>query len=74
MADHAKFREFDNETGEEFFVCTDCVDDWPCVYAKLEAAKSILWMAEKYAEGGGSRGPEMRDYQAAIDIIGEPRP
>lgn len=35
------------------------------------AAKSILWMAREYAEGGGSNGPEMQDYRAAAEIIGE---
>lgn len=35
------------------------------------AARSILWMAEKYAEGGGSNGPEMQDYRAAAEIISE---
>ena len=36
---------------------------------KLQAAKSILWMAERYAEGGGSNGPEIREYEEAIKII-----
>ena len=35
----------------------------------LEAADSILWMAERYAESGGSRGPEMRDFLAANKVI-----
>lgn len=38
---------------------------------KVEAARSILWMAQAYAEGGGSAGPEMREFLAAISIIGE---
>lgn len=33
------------------------------------AARSILWMAALYAEGGGSNGPEMRDYLEAEAII-----
>lgn len=33
------------------------------------AAKAILWMAALYAEGGGSNGPEMRDYLEAEAII-----
>lgn len=28
----------------------------------LDAAASVMWMAEKYAEGGGSDGPEMQDF------------
>jgi hypothetical protein len=36
-----------------------------------EAARSILWMAREYAEGGGRGGPEMQDYEAAAAIIGE---
>lgn len=35
----------------------------------LDAAKSILWMAEKYAEGGGSHSGEMRDYLEATEKI-----
>src|ERR1051325_1344383 len=35
----------------------------------LEAADSILWMAKEYAEGGGSRGPEMRDYTEAEEKV-----
>ena len=35
----------------------------------LKAAERILWMAEKYAEDGGSGGPEMRDYTEAIEEI-----
>lgn len=39
-------------------------------YARLQqAARSILWMAREYAEGGGRGGPEMRDYEAAAAII-----
>lgn len=41
---------------------------------QFEAAFSLLWMAENYAEGGGSRGPEMRDYREAMaTITGEPQ-
>ena len=35
----------------------------------LEAAESILWMAEKYAEGGGMHSIEMEDYQRVKEII-----
>lgn len=38
---------------------------------QLKAAKSILWMAQEYAEAGGSRGPEMREYKKACEIIYE---
>lgn len=47
-------------------------------YERLQqAARSILWMAREYAEGGGRGGPEMQDYEAAAEIIGyeyEPEP
>ena len=33
--------------------------------AALEAANGVMWMARQYAEGGGSRGPEMRDFEDA---------
>lgn len=33
--------------------------------AACEAAQGILWMAEAYAQGGGSHGPEMADYDVA---------
>lgn len=36
-----------------------------------EAAISLLWMAEKYAEGGGTHGPEMRDFEEAQRLISE---
>lgn len=36
-----------------------------------EAAKTLLWMAEKYAEGGGTHGPEMRDFEEAQRLIAE---
>lgn len=35
----------------------------------LKAADSILWMAEKYAEAGGSGGQEMQDFNKANEII-----
>ena len=35
----------------------------------VKLADSILWMAEKYAEGGGSNGPEMQDYRPAEQAI-----
>lgn len=47
-------------------------DDLERKYARLqEAARSILWMARAYAEGGGRGGPEMRDYEAAAEVLGE---
>lgn len=33
--------------------------------AALHAADSVMWMAEEYADAGGTYGPEMRDYKAA---------
>ena len=36
---------------------------------KLSNAESILWMAEKYAEAGGSGGPEMREFNDAMKVI-----
>lgn len=35
----------------------------------LVAAKSVLWMAERYADAGGSAGPEMRDFCAVKDAL-----
>jgi hypothetical protein len=37
----------------------------------IEALRSILWMAERYAEGGGSHGIEMEDYRTAADKLAE---
>lgn len=37
--------------------------------AALDAAQSIFWMAEAYADGGGSHGPERRDYDEAVSIV-----
>lgn len=36
---------------------------------KLEAAKSVMWMAETYAEPGGMNGPDMCEFWAAKDIF-----
>ncbi len=33
---------------------------------KLIAAKSVLWMARRYAEAGGTQGPEMQTVRAAL--------
>lgn len=41
----------------------------PELLEALQAADRILWMAEKYAEGGGSGGPEQRDYDEAAPLI-----
>lgn len=35
----------------------------------LRQAQSILWMAERYADAGGSGGPEMRDYGPAAATV-----
>lgn len=35
----------------------------------LSDADRIMWMAERYAEGGGSHGPEMRDYEPTEKAI-----
>lgn len=35
----------------------------------LEAVEGILWMAEKYAEGGGMHGIEMENYRRVEKII-----
>ncbi len=37
----------------------------------LTAARSVLWMAEAYAEGGGRSGPEQRDVDAVNDALAE---
>jgi len=37
--------------------------------AALLSAEGVMWMAYEYAMGGGSRGPEMRDYAAAQTAI-----
>jgi hypothetical protein len=37
--------------------------------AQRKAIDGILWMAERYAEGGGSRGQEMEDYRAAVAVF-----
>ena len=37
----------------------------------LVQVKSILWMAERYAEGGGSGGPEMRSYREVATLLEE---
>ena len=44
----------------------------PCINLladALEAAKSIMWMAERYAQGGGSRSIEAEQYEAAAATI-----
>jgi hypothetical protein len=41
----------------------------PDLLAACEAADRILWMAEAYAEAGGTHGPEMRDYNEAAPLI-----
>jgi hypothetical protein len=35
----------------------------------LVAAENVMWMAESYAEAGGSGGPEWRDYTEATNAI-----
>lgn len=39
----------------------------------VEAFDSVSWMAESWADGGGRGGPEMRDYQRAVNLIDEVR-
>ena len=34
---------------------------------QLEAVKSVLWMAEQYAEE--CRGPELREYQEVMKVL-----
>ena len=41
----------------------------PDLYMACAAAASILGMAEKYAEAGGRRGPEQREYDEAAPLI-----
>lgn len=41
----------------------------PDLLEACEAARSILWMAERYAEAGGQYGPERRDYDEAAAIL-----
>lgn len=42
----------------------------PELLKALEAANRILWMAESYADSGGSGGPERRDY---VEVAAEVR-
>lgn len=42
--------------------------NWELLSA-LKAAESILWMAEKYAEGGGSNSMEMESFSPAAAEI-----
>lgn len=35
----------------------------------LRKAESVLWMAEQYAIGGGTHGPEMREYKVAAEAV-----
>lgn len=37
--------------------------------ALADAFKSIQWMAERYAEGGGSYSQEMEDYEQAVQAL-----
>jgi hypothetical protein len=39
----------------------------------LVAAENVMWMAESYAEAGGSGGPEWRDYTSAVNTIAAAR-
>ena len=41
----------------------------PDLLEALIAASGVLWMAAKYAEGGGEHGPEMAEYRAAVAAI-----
>lgn len=35
----------------------------------LRLADGVMWMAEKYAEAGGTGGPEMREYVPAAAAV-----
>lgn len=48
---------------------SDCINNHAALVEALRAAQSVLWMAEKYAEDGGSRGPEIGDYEDAMKKI-----
>ncbi len=37
--------------------------------AKLKAAQSVMWMAEAYAEAGGSHGIEMSEFSAVKEVL-----
>lgn len=37
----------------------------------LASVESILWMAERYAEGGGFHGVEMHDLNRVKDILAQ---
>ncbi len=47
----------------------DLIAAAPELYDALEAAKLILWMAEKYAESGGSHGVEMSEFQPVKEKV-----
>lgn len=40
---------------------------------RVAALKRLVPMAREYAESGGFRGPEMREFNEVMDEIGEPR-
>ena len=37
--------------------------------AGLDAAERVMWMAEEYADGVGSHGPERRGYRELTDAL-----
>lgn len=41
--------------------------------ATVEALAGVLWMAQEYAQGSGSRGPEMRDFEEAQGALDDYR-
>lgn len=53
----------------------ECPDADPLLPALLDvaealaAAQGVLWMAREYAEGGGSGGPEMREFEAVEQTV-----
>lgn len=45
-----------------------CASD---INAVLRAAHSLAWMAKRYAEAGGTEGPEMREFEKAMDVFAQ---
>ena len=50
---------------------TQCAEDIRAVIRKLDAAKSVLWMAEQYAEGHAiaETAAEQRELDAVMEIL-----
>jgi hypothetical protein len=47
----------------------DDADELDAAKEALGAAEGIMWMAENYAEAGGSGGIEMEDFRAAREVM-----